>query len=83
MAGIALKELFWHNTSFIKEINMAVPRNRLSNARKNSKRAHHAKQPKQCTPCSNCGTARISHRVCASCGYYDNRSVIKQEEEKE
>ncbi len=25
---------------------MAVPRNRLSNSRKNSKRAHHAKTPK-------------------------------------
>ena len=25
---------------------MAVPRNRMSNARKNSKRAHHAKKPK-------------------------------------
>jgi large subunit ribosomal protein L32 len=61
---------------------MAVPRNRMSNARKNSKRAHHAKQPKQSTPCSNCGAARLSHRLCPSCGYYNNRSIVKTEEKE-
>lgn len=58
---------------------MAVPRSRISNARKNSKRAHHAKKPKHCSPCSNCGTDRLPHRICPSCGYYNNRSVIKTE----
>lgn len=61
---------------------MAVPRNRLSNARKNSKRAHHAKKPKNPSACSNCGTLRLPHRVCASCGYYGGRPVLKQEEGK-
>jgi large subunit ribosomal protein L32 len=56
---------------------MAVPRNRMSNARKNSKRAHHAKQPKQVTPCPHCGTASLSHRVCSSCGQYNSRDVLK------
>lgn len=59
---------------------MAVPRNRLSNARKNSKRAHHAKKPKTLTPCTNCNAPRLSHRICSSCGFYDGRSVFKQEE---
>lgn len=58
---------------------MAVPRNRMSNARKNAKRSHHAKQPKQCNPCSNCGTARLPHRICLSCGHYNNRVVIQTE----
>lgn len=62
---------------------MAVPRNRMSNARKNSKRSHHAKSPKQCTACPNCGTSKLSHRVCPSCGQYNSRSIIKTEEEKE
>ena len=61
---------------------MAVPRNRMSNARKNAKRSHHAKQPKQCTPCSHCGTVCLSHRLCSSCGYYNNRSLIKTEEKE-
>ncbi|HXF28674.1 MAG TPA: 50S ribosomal protein L32, partial [Chlamydiales bacterium] len=33
---------------------MAVPRNRHSNARKNSKRAHHAKEPRHLGSCSHC-----------------------------
>jgi large subunit ribosomal protein L32 len=61
---------------------MAVPRNRMSNARKNSKRAHHAKQPKNATACTQCGSARLSHRICPSCGNYNNRSVIKTEEKE-
>lgn len=52
---------------------MAVPRNRLSNARKNSKRAHHAKKPKQFAQCSNCGIARLPHCRCSACGAYAGR----------
>ncbi|MGK5594743.1 MAG: 50S ribosomal protein L32 [Parachlamydiaceae bacterium] len=55
---------------------MAVPRNRLSNARKNSKRAHHAKVPKQGTKCPNCGVAKLPHVLCPSCGFYAGRSVV-------
>ncbi len=59
---------------------MAVPRSRVSNQRKNSRRAHHAKKPKMATACSNCASPRLSHRVCPSCGYYNNRLVVKKEE---
>ena len=52
---------------------MAVPRNRLSNARKNSKRAHHAKKPKNLSTCSNCGTSRLPHYSCKNCGTYADR----------
>ncbi|HSX12082.1 MAG TPA: 50S ribosomal protein L32 [Rhabdochlamydiaceae bacterium] len=55
---------------------MAVPRNRTSNARKNSRRAHHAKKPKNVSKCSNCGNMRISHHVCPGCGHYANRLVV-------
>jgi large subunit ribosomal protein L32 len=61
---------------------MAVPRNRLSNARKNSKRAHHAKKPKSLSACSNCRSLRQPHRICPSCGYYGGRAILKQEEAK-
>lgn len=59
---------------------MAVPRNRLSNARKNSKRAHHAKKPKNTHNCSNCNTPKLPHVICQSCGAYGDRIVISQEE---
>lgn len=58
---------------------MAVPRNRLSNARKNSRRAHHAKTPKNTASCSNCGNARLPHVICPSCGAYGKRIVIAKE----
>ncbi len=49
---------------------MAVPRNRMSNARKNSKRAHHAKTPKSLSTCRNCGVPRLPHFSCKACGTY-------------
>lgn len=54
---------------------MAVPRNRVSNAKKNSRRSHHAKKPKNTSKCSNCGKLRLSHRVCPSCGHYGNKAI--------
>jgi len=54
---------------------MAVPRNRTSNARKHSKRAHHAKTPKTIATCSNCGIMRLPHTMCSGCGYYNGRLV--------
>lgn len=60
---------------------MAVPRNRMSNARKNSKRAHHAKKPKGLSRCSHCQSAKLPHVICPSCGAYGNRIVISQDAE--
>lgn len=60
---------------------MAVPRNRTSNARKNSRRAHHAKKARQFAKCSNCGKAMMSHRMCPHCGYYDGAPVIRAKDE--
>ena len=60
---------------------MAVPRNRLSNARKNSKRAHHAKKPVNTIDCPSCGTLKLSHTICASCGKYDGRVIIAMKDQ--
>lgn len=54
---------------------MAVPRNRHSNARKNSKRSHHARKPKDLSNCASCGASKLPHRACASCGSYRGRVV--------
>lgn len=56
---------------------MAVPRNRHSNARKNSKRAHHAKKPRQLGNCQNCATPTLPHHVCHACGYYGKTAVLE------
>ncbi len=60
---------------------MAVPRNRTSNARKNSRRSHHAKTPANAPACSNCGQHRLAHRMCPHCGFYNGRAVIHAKEE--
>lgn len=57
---------------------MAVPRNRNSNARKNSKRAHSAKVKKNLIHCSNCSNLILPHRICDSCGFYDKKQIIKE-----
>lgn len=59
---------------------MAVPRNRHSNARKNSKRAHHAKKPHTINACGNCGQSSLPHRICPHCGHYDGRAVVGAQE---
>jgi large subunit ribosomal protein L32 len=60
---------------------MAVPRNRLSNARKNSKRAHHAKTPKNLSLCTNCQAPARSHSVCDACGFYKGKAISVKEKE--
>lgn len=58
---------------------MAVPRNRHSTSRKNTKRAHHAKKVLHLVTCSNCNTSKRPHAVCLACGSYGGRTIISQE----
>jgi len=55
---------------------MANPKRRHSNTRTNLRRAHDALKPVCTALCSNCGAPRLSHRVCAKCGYYRGKPVI-------
>lgn len=57
---------------------MAVPRNRTSNARKNSRRSHHAKKAKATSVCTNCGVSKLPHTICDACGTYNNKIVISK-----
>jgi large subunit ribosomal protein L32 len=61
---------------------MAVPRNRNSNARKNTRSAHMAKKPVSSVICKNCGSKTLSHKTCPSCGYYKGVQVVKKENDK-
>lgn len=60
---------------------MAVPRNRMSNARKNSKRAHHAKTPKAKRSCPNCGQLKLPHVLCTGCNAYGHQTAFMKREE--
>jgi large subunit ribosomal protein L32 len=64
---------------------MAVPKRRKSKATRDSRRAQWMRSVPHpaVTPCPRCQEPKLPHRVCASCGHYRDREVIKQTEETE
>ena len=59
---------------------MAVPKRRTSKQRKRKRRTHHKSGATTLQACPRCGDPRRPHRVCPSCGFYDDREVIAVEE---
>lgn len=57
---------------------MAVPFRRISKARKNKRRSHHALSLPGMHECPNCGEQKLAHRVCSNCGFYKNKEVIEK-----
>ena len=62
---------------------MAVPKGKVSKARRNSCRANWKLAMPGIVACPQCKTMKLAHRVCKKCGYYDGKQVIKIEEEKQ
>lgn len=61
---------------------MAVPKRKLSHARKNKRRSNVWKLTAPAfSKCPRCGELTVPHRVCGSCGYYKGKEVIKVEAE--
>jgi len=59
---------------------MAVPKSKVSKARRDKRRSSVWKLPAPALArCAHCGELMTPHRVCRSCGYYKNREVIKIE----
>lgn len=56
---------------------MAVPKRKVTQSRRNMRRAHDSLTPKAYNECSNCGEMKRPHHVCAACGHYDGREVIE------
>jgi len=59
---------------------MAVPKRRVSPSRRDMRRAHHALNASMPSVCSHCKQPKLSHRVCAACGFYDGKEVISVKE---
>ncbi len=59
---------------------MAVPRHKLSKAKKRQRRAHHARTPSNHAACPRCNAAKLPHRVCSNCGFYKGEQKIAVEE---
>ena len=59
---------------------MAVPKRKVSKARKRKRRSHHALTAPNVVNCPECGEPRLSHRACPACGFYNGRKVFAAEE---
>lgn len=55
---------------------MAVPKQKQSHARTAKRRAQHKISPPTTFACPNCGSPRLAHRVCPTCGFYKGREVV-------
>jgi large subunit ribosomal protein L32 len=57
---------------------VAVPKRRRTSSRSKMRRAQHDKvEAPNLIPCPNCSAPIVSHRVCATCGHYKGRQVVK------
>ncbi len=61
---------------------MAVPKGKVSKARRNSRRANWKLTLPGIVECPQCHEMKLSHRVCKNCGYYNGKQVLKVAEEK-
>ena len=58
---------------------MAVPKSKLSSARKNRRSSVWKMSAPTLVHCPKCGEYKTPHVVCGSCGFYNGREVIKKE----
>ncbi|MDH4121928.1 MAG: 50S ribosomal protein L32 [Deltaproteobacteria bacterium] len=58
---------------------MAVPQDRTSKRKKNTRRSHHALKAPSLVKCGNCQEAILLHRVCPKCGHFKGKEVVQVE----
>ena len=56
---------------------MAIPANKVSKARRNSRRANWKLSLPGISTCPKCHQPKLAHRVCKECGYYDGKKVME------
>lgn len=55
---------------------MPHPKRRMSKTRRDKRRTHYKATPATVSSCPQCGAAKLAHRACPECGYYNGRKVI-------
>ena len=62
---------------------MAVPKGKVSKARRDSRKANWTATAPTLVSCPHCKASIRPHTVCKECGYYDGREVVaKKSKEK-
>ena len=59
---------------------MAVPKNKVSKARRDKRRANWKLTAPNLVECPQCHTLKMPHRVCPNCGQYKGKEIIKVED---
>lgn len=59
---------------------MPNPKHKISKARRDKRRSHHALKAPIYVLCPQCREPKQPHRVCMACGTYKGRQVIAVEE---
>ena len=57
---------------------MAHPKSKISKTRRDKRRTHYKAVEPSLTNCSNCGAAKLMHRVCPECGFYRGKMAIEK-----
>jgi large subunit ribosomal protein L32 len=55
---------------------MAVPKKKTSQSRRNMRRSHDHLTSVISVECPNCGSRKLPHHLCESCGQYKGRQVF-------
>jgi large subunit ribosomal protein L32 len=61
---------------------MAVPKGNTSKSKRDKRRTHDKLTAVNVIECPRCHAKKLAHRVCLSCGYYDNKEVLQSGEKK-
>ncbi|MBW1837790.1 MAG: 50S ribosomal protein L32 [Deltaproteobacteria bacterium] len=59
---------------------MPVPKRKTSKSKRDKRRTHQKHTAPNLTTCPQCGSPRLPHHTCPSCGTYKGRTVIETEE---
>lgn len=62
---------------------MAVPKRKVSKARKGERRSHMALSLPAIDYCPQCHSPKLAHHVCPTCGSYGGRQVMEVKPERE
>ena len=57
----------------------AVPKNKKSKSKRDMRRNSFRLKALNIIECPRCHAKKIAHRVCQSCGYYNNTEIIQME----
>jgi large subunit ribosomal protein L32 len=60
---------------------MAQPKKKMSRARRDNRRSHHALTAVSLSVCPQCNEPKRPHYACAKCGYYKGKEVISVKSE--